>query len=116
VQFISIHGLKFDIERIECLKVAGPRIYKPTSRGHSHGDGDASATRRRDEATMMRRVATTAARARAQAVQAVAGTRARAFGTFQGAEQEELAYAPKKAVRARDASATRATTGRRCDG
>ena len=41
--------------------------------------------------------------------------RARALGTFEGAEQEELAYAPKKAVRARDASedgATRRVTPR----
>ncbi len=56
------------------------------------------------------------ARARAQAVQAVqavVGARARALGTFEGAEQEELAYAPKKAVRARDAIATRARMGRR---
>lgn len=56
------------------------------------------------------------ARARAQAVQAVqavVGARARALGTFEGAEQEELAYAPKKAVRARDAIATRARVGRR---
>ena len=56
------------------------------------------------------------ARARAQAVQAVqavVGARARALGTFEGAEQEELAYAPKKAVRARDAIATRAKMGRR---
>ena len=56
------------------------------------------------------------ARARAQAVQAVqavVGARARALGTFEGADQEELAYAPKKAVRARDAIATRARMGRR---
>ena len=81
--------------------------------GKFDDDDREGATRRRDEAKMMRRGVTTMARARAQAVQAVVGARARALGTFEGAEQEELAYAPKKAVRARDAIATRARMGRR---
>ena len=90
---------------------------KLTRRAGKFDDDDREgATRRRDEAKMMRRGVTTMARARAQAVQAVqavVGARARALGTFEGAEQEELAYAPKKAVRARDAIATRARMGRR---
>ena len=60
--------------------------------GKFDGDDREGATRRRDEAKMMRRGVTTMARARAQAVQAVqavVGARARALGTFEGAEQEE---------------------------